>query len=492
MRYAGSERIEWRPSAEESVMSTKQWTVVAMLGLIAASAAYAQNSAPKKVFTNRLSFSLPVRIDERDKAELKELKFYVKAINAGKPGDWQCVETAPPTKVRFQYTAPQDGEFWFAFATVDRFGHVTPADLDREPAGLVVIVDTKAPEVEVQKLVVASGETYLQCQIRDANPDYSKIKLEAIMPDKTVRALEPLEEAPGLFRVSDANILHSVVRATTLDKAGNRAVREVNLNPAAAPAAPAVATAAGNIPSVLPAVTTASVQTTAPVQAVRTSERFEQAVAAAPVLAPPGRQLVNSTHCSLDYALDSTNAARVEGYATRDGGRSWMRLGEDADRRSPFEFDLPEDGVYGISLVVSTQTRPGVLPVAGDTPDCWIEVDATKPMINVSEVRPGIGDDAGQLYVVWSASDKNLAPEPVEILIAADLQGPWLPLARGQKPDGAGKFVLPRDIGWKVFLRVEARDLAGNCGRWETREPITLDGGKVKARVLGVNAGAKK
>ena len=84
--------------------------------------------------------------------------------------------------------------------------------------------------------LVASGETYLQCQIRDANPDYSKIKLEAIMPDKTVRALEPLEEAPGLFRVSDAKILQSVVRATTLDKAGNRAVREVNLNPSAAPA----------------------------------------------------------------------------------------------------------------------------------------------------------------------------------------------------------------------------------------------------------------
>jgi hypothetical protein len=467
-------------------MSTKQWTVLAMLGLIAASAAHAQNNAARKVYTNRLSFSLPVRIDERDKSELKELKFYVKAINGGKPGEWQCIETAPPTKSRFQYQAPQDGEYWFAFATVDRFGHVTPADLEREPPGLMVVVDTKAPEVEVQKLVVASGETYLQCQIRDANPDYGKMKLEAIMPDKTVRQLEPLEEAPGLFRVNDASVFQGVVRATTLDKAGNRAVREVNLNPASPPPSLAITTAAGNIPSVMPSVTTASVQ------AVRTSERFEQAVAAAPVLPPPGRQLVNSTHCSLDYALDSANISRVEGYATRDGGRSWVRLGEDADRRSPFEFDVPEDGVYGISLVVSTPTRPGVLPASGDTPDCWIEVDATKPMINVSEVRPGMGDDAGHLFVTWSASDKNLAPEPVEILIAAEPQGPWLPVGRGQKSDGAAKFALPRDIGWKVYLRVEARDLAGNCGRWESREPIALDGGKAKARVLGVSAGAKK
>jgi hypothetical protein len=35
---------------------------------------------------------------------------------------------------------------------------------------------------------------------------------------------------------------------------------------------------------------------------------------------------------------------------------------------------------------------------------------------------------------------------------------------------------------------------AARCttGRWESREPIALDGGKAKVRVLGVSAGAKK
>ena len=80
----------------------------------------------------------------------------------------------------------------------------------------------------------------------------------------------------------------------------------------------------------------------------------------------------------------------------------------------------------------------------------------------------------------------------MEILIAAQPEGPWLPLARSQKAEGMAKFALPREIVRQVFVRVEARDLAGNCGRWETREAVALDGGKVKVRVLGVNAGGRK
>src|SRR5262245_13090691 len=363
-------------------MSAKQWTTVALVGLIAASGAPAQNPALRKVYTNRLLFSLPVRIEDRDKAELKELKFYVKAILGGRPGEWQCVETALPTKDRFQFQAAQDGEYWFAFVTVDRLGRVSPTDLDRQSPGLMVVVDTKAPDVEVQKMTLATGETLLQCQIRDANPDFSKLKLEALLPDKSVRLLEPVEDSPGVFRIGDASVLKGLVRATTVDKAGNRAVRDVDLAPPspAAPIAKAVTTPRQPAtPTVLPA--SASV--------VRPAERIEHAVAAAPALPSAGKHFVNSLRVSLDYALDSPNVARVEGFATRDGGRSWMRIGEDLDRRSPLEFELPEDGVYGISLVVSTPTSPRAMPAAGDTPDCWIEVDLTKPLVQVSDVRLG-------------------------------------------------------------------------------------------------------
>jgi hypothetical protein len=460
-----------------------KWIMAWTIGLLVTSSAAAQTPPTRKVFTNRLAFSLPVRIDDRDKAELRELRFYAKPMIGGTPGDWQCIETAPPSKARFQYQAPQDGEYWFAFATVDRFGKVSPSDLDREPPGLVVVVDTKAPDVEVQKLVVASGDSYLQCQIKDPNPDYSKIKLEALMPDRSVRLLEPLEEAPGLFRIPDPSVLKCVVRATSLDKAGNRAVREVDLNPTSAPAPLPLTAQANALPTVPSPIVPASIQD------IRPNDRVEPAVAhvpATPMLPPPGRQLVNSLQCSLDYALDTPNVVRVEAFATRDGGRSWARLGDDPDRRSPIEFSLTDDGVYGISLVVGTSMRPGQPPVTGDTPDCWIEVDSTRPVVHVSDVKALSGDEAGLLQVTWSCQDRNLAAEPCDILIASQPEGPWLPLARNQKPEGVGKFSLPRDVGWKAFVRLEARDMAGNSGRWETRDAVALDAGKAKARVLGV------
>src|SRR5438874_6213558 len=120
-----------------------KWAIV--VALLAAGQAAAE--APKgvqTVYTNRMSFSLPVRIDDRDRAELRELKFYVKPLQGSHPGEWVCVETAPPTKAKFQYRAPHDGEYWFAFVTVDKLGRIAPADLDKSSPGLVVVVDTRA------------------------------------------------------------------------------------------------------------------------------------------------------------------------------------------------------------------------------------------------------------------------------------------------------------------------------------------------------------
>src|SRR4051812_12573481 len=155
------------------------------------------------VYTNRASFSLPVRMDDRDRAELKELKFYVKSPGGPRPGQWVCLETAPPTKSRFSFQAAYDGEYWFAFVTVDKAGQVAPPNLDKAAPGLVVVVDTHPPEIDVQKLPVASGEVFLQCQIKDANPDYASLRLEYQTPEHGWRALEPRADAPGVFRVAD-------------------------------------------------------------------------------------------------------------------------------------------------------------------------------------------------------------------------------------------------------------------------------------------------
>ncbi len=238
-----------------------QWiAVVASFAAVSVSAA-AEPPAPRRVYTNRPAFTIPVKIDDREKAELRELRFFVKAIVPGQASDWQCVETAPATKVRFLYQAPQDGEYWFAFATVDHAGRVAPPDLDREPPGLIVVVDTRAPQVEVHRLAAATGETYLQCRVTDANPDLGAVQLEAVMADRSVQLLEPVGDRPGYFRAPQSPTMTGLIRASATDKAGNRTTREVQL-PATTDAAPiALAAAQSKGP---PAVTPASVAPSRP------------------------------------------------------------------------------------------------------------------------------------------------------------------------------------------------------------------------------------
>src|SRR5262245_19748712 len=117
----------------------------ALAGLMSLIAGPAMAQAPRNVqtvYTNRAAFSLPVRLDDRDRAELKELKFYVKSPGGPKAGQWVCLETAAPTKNRFSFQAAYDGEYCFAFVSVDKAGQVAPPNLEKAAPGLIVIVDT--------------------------------------------------------------------------------------------------------------------------------------------------------------------------------------------------------------------------------------------------------------------------------------------------------------------------------------------------------------
>jgi hypothetical protein len=457
---------------------------VALVALAAGRAAAQAPNGVRTVYTNRPGFSLPVRIDDRDRAELRELRLYCKALQGNRQNEWVCLETAAPSKSKFGYRAPQDGEYWFSFVTVDRSGRVAPTDLDKAPPGLVVVVDSRAPEVEVQKLPSASGEMFLQCHVRDANPDYATVKLEYRGIDRAWHALEPLPDAPGVFRIPDKSVLRGVVRAAAADKAGNQTVREVDMT-RDAPSASGVMTASAREVVAPPMPPAPSVAPPPPPPMPRVAEKAPVPDLPAPAQDKP--QMLNGVHCVLEYALDVPNATKVEGYATKDGGKTWMRLGEDADKQSPFEFELPGDGVYGLALVVSTPNHPGQPPAAGDAPDWWVEIDTNKPAVQMTDIRLGTGDEAGQLILVWSADDKNLGPNPVSLHWSAAADGPWHLGATGMKAAGTARWQVPKEAGTRVYLRLEAADSAGNVGRWESKEPVVLGSDRARVRILGVS-----
>jgi hypothetical protein len=472
-----------------------KWAVLVALLAGGPVAAQAPSKSVQTVYTNRPSFSLPVRIDDRERAELRELKFYAKALQGSRPNEWVCLETAPASKGKFGYRAPQDGEYWFNFVTVDKAGRVYPADLDKAPPGLKVVVDTRAPEVDVQRLPAASGETFLQCQIRDANPDYATVKLEYRGIDRAWHALEPVADAPGVFRIPDKSVLGGIVRASAADKAGNQTVREVDMTrdqPAAvvtAAAKPIAQVMAPVMPPAMPPALTmpppAVMPPMPPPLPARLAEKPPLPAPDAPAQDKP--QLLNGVKCVLDYALDMPNATKVEGYATKDGGQTWTRLGEDAEHKSPFEFELPGDGTYGLALVVSTANNPGQPPAAGDAPDWWVEIDTDKPAVQMTDVRLGTGDETGQLVLKWSSEDKNLGQDPVSLFWSTTPTGPWTLGATGMKATGTARWAVPKEAGTRVYLRLEATDLAGNVGRWESKEPTIMGSDRMKVRIIGVS-----
>jgi hypothetical protein len=207
----------------------------------------------------------------------------------------------------------------------------------------------------------------------------------------------------------------------------------------------------------------------------------------------PARQVVNTRRCALTYAIDGispTAVSRVEAYATRDEGKTWQRLGDDPDRQSPVDLQLPDDGLYGVIVIVSTAHQSSSAPSPGEAPDWWVEVDTLAPEVKLESAAPGTGDDAGMQLLRWSVRDANLLPDSVEVAWAPAPEGPWQIIAKGLRADGQYRWPVPRETGPRVFLKIEVPDRAGNVGRFVTPQPVTVEAPRPRARVIGINPAA--
>jgi hypothetical protein len=479
--------------------------------------------APAKMFTNKQQFRLPFNLADGERLKLREIQLYVKYGNEG----WTCKETATPMQKAFVYKAAQDGEYWFSIVTVDKSGRPTPVDVTREPPALIVVVDTQPPEIQVTPATGSTpGEELVRCSIHDPNVDPNTVKAEYQAADKNWYGLQPVSGSTEMYRCPDRANWTGALRVSAADRAENVTTREINwmtstaqATPAAPtipPAPPAQATpapvASAPVPPPVPPVNTSEMpafpgRTTTTVQA--TSEKpptvpgpeLTQPAQPAPAshsntAAPGNRQLVNNTHVVLDYRIDQvgpSGVSKVDVWMTPDQGKTWARLCEDPDRRSPVEFDLPREGLYGITVVVTNGNNiSDPPPVSGTAPDLWIEVDMTRPTAQLQSVQPGSGEHVASLVITWSASDKNLGTDCIDLYYAAKREGPWVPIARGLRNDGIFRWPAPKDGGPEYFVRLEVTDLAGNVTRCETPQAVVLDLQRPKAKLLGVSASAPR
>jgi hypothetical protein len=486
--------------------SQGHWLGLGLLLVLAASGrAQAPADPSAKTYTNKMSFYLPIKLDERSRGNLREVLLFVKAG----AGEWRQQDAVPPTQNHFTYKVTQDGEYWFGVVLVDQQGRRNPPDVSREPPALMVVVDTQPPAVELQATPLPDAKTGLRLAVKDANPDPRTTTVTCQMPDQTWRTLTPADNDPNVYVLSGSEAPTGMVRVVTADRAGNLTRREFSLGDLTC-----------NVKHDAAVTNAAAVAPKGPeMQTQRTSFQQQEPVnqpASPPVISgnntppaplnppahpepvqpvsatrPAGSMLLNTTRASVNYRIDHvgpSGVGKVEVWVTSDKGQNWKCMGEDLDKQSPAEVVLPGDGVYGVKLVVTNGNGfGGKAPIPGEAPTSYVEVDTTAPKLELGAMDAT--SHPGHITVRWTASDKNLGAEPVELYYATRREGPWLPIARGVKNDGNYRWAFPRDATTQFFVRIDVTDSAGNVARAETPAPIVLDVSEPNATVVNISGG---
>jgi hypothetical protein len=192
---------------------------------------------------------------------------------------------------------------------------------------------------------------------------------------------------------------------------------------------------------------------------------------------PP--KLVGSRSFALEYDLDdagSEGVARVELWGTRDGGQTWNRYTVDNDNRSPLIATVDAEGLYGFKILVQSATgAPITGPRAGDEPELWVSVDLRRPTIELTTIERGEGNLSDHLILHWRAQDSNLEAKPIGLFFSSRPTGPWSVIATNLENTGDYAWRVERYVPSRIYLRVEARDTAGNLAAFQTREPVEFN-----------------
>lgn len=232
----------------------------------------------------------------------------------------------------------------------------------------------------------------------------------------------------------------------------------------------------------------------------------------APTIEVSRAQVINYLAFDLNYEVESrgpSGISRVDLWVTRDDGRTWLKWSEHNGKNATLRVNLnvpanPQpEGIYGFRVVpVSGAGLSEREPTAGDAPELRVIVDVTAPQL---DLFPPVGDPANPdtLVIQWKASDKNFGDDPITIEWSDKPTGPWQPIATGDvvqvgatsvpqarrlPNSGQHSWRVPTGLPPRVYLKLTARDAAGNPKEVITRDPILVDLVKPRAKISGIVA----
>jgi hypothetical protein len=215
----------------------------------------------------------------------------------------------------------------------------------------------------------------------------------------------------------------------------------------------------------------------------------------APGSTPPGTESsgptpvrhVKSREFKLRCKIANVGESGVEGidvYVLRDN--VWQKFSAEPGAykieggRAVCAVKVQNPGRWGFTLIPRNgagQSNPPLGP--GDSPQVWVEVNETKPVVAIPNVVVGREPQGpGRLTVYWTASGVHLRPKPIALSYSESATGPWIPLVR--HIDNTGTYTLDASrlstpLPWRFFLKIEATDEAGNVGSAVTKDTVKID-----------------
>ncbi|MGW8256606.1 MAG: hypothetical protein ACWGMZ_03875 [Thermoguttaceae bacterium] len=462
---------------------------------------HGESNLPAPIATRQTFFSIPFRVDQSEDAARRPVEVQL-LVSQDYGAHWRLYARVQPSEKQIPLRASGDGEYWFAIRTVDRAGGFHPEKIPGP--GLRVIVDTKPPQMQLSAQYGPAGQITTLWQIDDAHPKPDSFALQYRTssgdPWQSVALTEKNSTVSGSLQTGEVSWwpqpgTHEIeIRGEVTDTAGNKSVSHAQVKIGSD------AARAGQTPFSAP-------HANAPFKPV--SERINPSIGNRyasekgklidPELSmlPAGERpkMINSRMFELDYDLESVGSSgisRIELWCTRDGGRNWRMLTVDDDNRSPISVSVDEEGIYGFRILATSGAGLGQhAPKSGDLPEIWVGIDLTKPIARIISAELGKGDEEGRLNIAWEAADKMLAERPITLSFSENADGPWTPIAAGLENSGHYSWVLDSRSPPLIYLRLEARDEAGNLASQVSNQAIPLDQMRPTATIKDVRAAAK-
>lgn len=204
----------------------------------------------------------------------------------------------------------------------------------------------------------------------------------------------------------------------------------------------------------------------------------------------PPLQIINTKQIAIDYEVTQVGPSgigKVELWMTRDDGRTWEKFVESLEPKPPLRVDLPGEGTFGFRLLLQSKAgRHKPAPVSGNPPEIRVELDATPPVAQLYLPEPD-PKQADALILTWKASDRNLDAKPITLQWSEKAGGPWQTIVADWPNDGQYTWKVPPSTPFMVFLRLSARDTAGNVSAAETPQPVCIDLKEPEGRLLGIS-----